>query len=206
VPFYICRIDAPRNAPKRGHRPVTTTAADIRRARPPPPETSSQEDAAIFSAFTISATVWLLIMTAVGLLLSFKFTYPDLATNPYLSFGRLRPIHTNGTFYGWASLALVGLAFYVAACSSAVGLQQKRLAWAALWSYNIAAVLGSITLDLGISNSSQEYREWVWWSGVLSARRRAERARRRCDGNGSARSRDIHCELVIHRRTGAVER
>jgi cytochrome c oxidase cbb3-type subunit 1 len=142
---------------------VTTSAADIRRTPPAPAETSPREDAAIFSAFTISATVWLLITTAIGLLLSFKFTYPDLATNPFLSFGRLRAIHTNGTFYGWASVALVGLAFYVAARSSAVQLQQKRLAWAALWCYNIAAVLGTVTLDLGISNGSQEYREWVWW-------------------------------------------
>src|ERR1019366_1931478 len=122
-----------------------------------PNDASLAEGVNIFSAFTISATVWLLFSTAIGLLLSFKFTYPDLATNPYLSFGRLRAIHTNGTFYGWASVALVGLAFYVAARSSAVQLQQKRLAWAALWSYNIAAVLGSVTLDLGISNGSQEY-------------------------------------------------
>jgi len=42
--------------------------------------------------------------------------------------------------------------------SSVVALQQKRLAWAALWSYDLAA-LGSITLDLGISNGIQEYRE-----------------------------------------------
>ena len=86
----------------------------------------------IFSAFTITATFWLLLTTSVGLLLSFKFTYPDLATNALLSFGRLRAIHTNGTFYGWASIALTGLAFYVAARASGVQLQQRRLAWAAL--------------------------------------------------------------------------
>ncbi|HEV8022008.1 MAG TPA: cbb3-type cytochrome c oxidase subunit I, partial [Candidatus Lustribacter sp.] len=121
----------------------------------------------IFSAFTISATFWLLLTTAVGLLLSFKFTYPDLATNPLLSFGRLRAIHTNGTFYGWASVALTGLAFYVAARSSGVRLQYRPLAWAALVCYNLAAALGSILLDLGISNGSQEYREWVWPAAVL---------------------------------------
>src|ERR1022692_4153486 len=83
---------------------------------------ATTEDVAIFSAFTISSTLWLLIATSVGLLLSFKFTYPDLATNPYLSFGRLRAIHTNDSFYGWASVALTGLAFYVAARSSGVQL------------------------------------------------------------------------------------
>src|SRR5271154_4945045 len=116
-----------------------------------------REGAAIFTWFTISATFWLLLTTAVGLLLSFKFTYPDLGAYQMLSFGRLRAIHTNGTFYGWASVALTGLAFYVAARSSGVQLQQRRLAWAALWCYNIAAALGTITLDLGMSNGSQEY-------------------------------------------------
>jgi cytochrome c oxidase cbb3-type subunit I len=116
----------------------------------------------IFSAFTISATFWLLLTTAIGLLLSFKFTYPDLGAYQMLSFGRLRAIHTNGTFYGWASVGLTGLAFYVAARSSGVQLRQRGLAWAALWCYNIAAAAGTITLDLGISNGSQEYREWVW--------------------------------------------
>ena len=157
-----------------------TSAAVIYPVRPPPAETSVA-DTAIFSAFTITATFWLVFTTAVGLLLSFKFTYPDLATNPLLSFGRLRAIHTNGTFYGWASVALTGLAFYVAARSSGVAIcSDRRLAWAALWSYNIAAVLGTITLDLGISNGSQEYREWVWWvAAFFVLARRAERDRRR---------------------------
>lgn len=54
------------------------------------------EDSALFSSFVITATFWLLLATAAGLLLSFKFPYPDWATSPLLSFGRLRAIHTNG--------------------------------------------------------------------------------------------------------------
>src|SRR5579872_26485 len=129
--------------------------------------TDRSEDAAIFSAYVITATFWLLLTTAVGLLESFKFTYPDLATSPWLSFGRLRAIHTNGTFYGWASIALVGAASWVAARSSGVTLQYKRLAWVALGAFNLAAILGTITLDLGINNGDQEYREWVWWVAAL---------------------------------------
>ncbi len=121
----------------------------------------------LLSAYTISATFWLLFTTAVGLLLSFKFPYPDLATSPYLSFGRLRPIHTNGTFYGWASIALVGVALFIAARSSGTSVQGRPFAWASLWCFNLAAVLGSITLDLGINNGDQEYREWVWWVAAI---------------------------------------
>ena len=121
------------------------------------------EGAAIFRWFTITATFWLLLTTAVGLLLSFKFPFPELATSPYLSFGRLRAIHTNGTFYGWASVALVGASLYIAARTSGIRLQFPKVAWASLISFNLAAILGTVTLDLGINNGDQEYREWVWW-------------------------------------------
>ena len=134
---------------------------------PPLAERALQEEdpegVRIFTWFAITATFWLLVTTAVGLLLSFKFPFPELATSPYLSFGRLRAIHTNGTFYGWASVALTGASLYVAARTSGVRLQYPKVAWLSLLSFNIAAVLGTITLDLGINNGDQEYREWVWW-------------------------------------------
>ena len=125
------------------------------------------EDVAIFSAFTLSATFWLLFATAIGVILSFKFPYPDWATSPYLSFGRLRAIHTNGTFYGWASVALSGAALYVASRSSGIPLERKRFAWFGLFCFNLAAICGTITLDLGINHGDQEYREWVWWVTLI---------------------------------------
>lgn len=121
----------------------------------------------VFRWFTITGTFWLLLTTAVGLLLSFKFPFPELATSPYLSFGRLRAIHTNGTFYGWASIALTGAAIYVAARTSGVKLQHPKLAWGSLFCYNLAAILGTITLDIGINNGDQEYREWTWWVAAI---------------------------------------
>jgi cytochrome c oxidase cbb3-type subunit I len=126
-----------------------------------------REDARILAAFTWSATFWLLLTTAVGVLMSFKFPYPDLATNPLLSFGRLRAIHTNGTFYGWASIALSGAALWVAARTSGTDIAGKRLAWLSLLCYNLAAICGTITLDLGINYGNQEYREWVWWIRLI---------------------------------------
>jgi cytochrome c oxidase cbb3-type subunit 1 len=136
-------------------------------AASPPTSTAfsgaARQDAAIFSAFVVTSTFWLLLATAVGLLVSFKFPYPDLATSPYLSFGRLRAIHTNDTFYAFASVAQTGIAMYIVSRTSGVTLWGKAYAWAALGCYNVAALLGTITLDLGINNGDQEYREWVWW-------------------------------------------
>lgn len=147
------------------------------------------EDVAIFATYTLTATFWLLFTTAVGLLLSFKFPYPDWAASPLLSFGRLRAIHTNGTFYGWASIALVGATLYVAARTSGIAIAGKRLAWLGLLCFNAAALFGTITLDLGINYGDQEYREWVWWvkliflagvflSGLAVVRTVAQRAER----------------------------
>ena len=48
--------------------------------------------ARVFAAYIVSATIWLVFATAVGLVVSFKFSYPDFATTPALSFGRLRAI------------------------------------------------------------------------------------------------------------------
>jgi cytochrome c oxidase cbb3-type subunit I len=121
----------------------------------------------VLSAYIVSATVWLVFATTVGLLVSFKFAYPDFGTAPALSFGRLRAIHTNDTFYAWASPALLGLALYIAVRSSGARLYSAPLAWASLGLLNLAAVLGTITLDMGLNNGSQEYREWLWWIRVI---------------------------------------
>ena len=127
--------------------------------------TVKQEDRAlaqIFAAYTISATAWLIFSTFVGILLAYKFGAPEFGSGAWLTFGRLRPIHTNATFYGWASVALVGLAYYVAVRSSRTSLYSVRLAWIGLWLFNLAAVAGTIALDLGYNDGNLEFREWPW--------------------------------------------
>ena len=116
----------------------------------------------IFAAYSITATLWLLFATAVGIVLAYKFGAPDFGPGAWLTFGRLRPIHTNATFFGWASIALVGLAYYVAARSSRISLYSARLAWVGLVLFNVAALAGTVALDLGYNDGNLEYREWPW--------------------------------------------
>jgi cytochrome c oxidase cbb3-type subunit 1 len=118
--------------------------------------------ASVFCAYIVTATFWLLFATAVGVLMAYKFGAPDFWPGAWLTFGRLRPIHTNDTFYGWASLALVGLAYYVATRSSRATLYSAKLAWIGLALFNLAAVAGTIALDLGYNDGDLEYREWPW--------------------------------------------
>lgn len=78
------------------------------------PSIRDQSLAPVFVGYTVSATAWPLFSTFVGIVLAYKFGAPDFGRGAWLSFGRLRPIHTNATFYGWASIGPVGLAYYVA--------------------------------------------------------------------------------------------
>lgn len=131
-------------------------------AQDPVPTADDRALAAVFAGYTITAAAWLLFATAVGVLLAFKFGAPDFAPQEWLTFGRLRPVHTNATFYGFASLGLVGLAYYVAARSSRAALHSARLAWIGLILFNIAALAGTVALALGYNDGNLEYREWPW--------------------------------------------
>jgi cytochrome c oxidase cbb3-type subunit I len=127
-----------------------------------PVEADEQILARVLTAYVLSATAWLLFATFVGILLAYKFGAPEFGSGAWLTFGRLRPIHTNDTFYGWASIALVGLAYYIAARSCRTSLYSARLAWVGLALFNLAALAGTIALDLGYNDGDLEYREWPW--------------------------------------------
>lgn len=131
-------------------------------ASPTLAESEDRDLASIFAGYTISATLWLIFATFVAIVLAYKFGAPDFGSGAWLTFGRLRPIHTNDTFYGFASIALVGCAYYVAVRSSRTRLYSGTLAWVGLWLFNLAAILGTVALALGYNDGNLEYREWPW--------------------------------------------
>jgi cytochrome c oxidase cbb3-type subunit I len=131
---------------------------------------SDKEDhslVSVFSAYVVCAALWLLFATGIGLLIAFKFGAPEFGAGAWLTFGRLRPIHTNATFWGFASMALVGLGYYVAARSSGAKLYSAALAWTGLVLFNVAVIAGTIALDLGYNDGDLEYREWPWWIRLI---------------------------------------
>lgn len=134
------------------------------RALPPGHE---PETVRLIYAYLVCATVWLLVGTAYGLLAALKLYWPDVLALEFLSFGRIRPMHTNTLFWGWSSMVLVGLGLFVVSRTSKVRLWSPRLAMIALVLWNIAVVAGIVTLSIGINRGPQEYREWAWPIAVL---------------------------------------
>jgi cytochrome c oxidase cbb3-type subunit 1 len=115
------------------------------------------------------ATVWLVVGTIIGLIASTKLHWPEFLPYAWLSFGRVRPVHTNLVLFGWSSLVMVGLAFYVVARTSRVALWGPGLARLALALWNLALLGGIVTLLAGVNRGPQEYREWVWPLAVVLA-------------------------------------
>lgn len=112
--------------------------------------------------FLGSATFWLIFGTTIGEYIGIKFVAPDADHISWLSFGRLRPVHTNAVFWGWASLAMLGLGYYVVPRVSNTALASLRKGWYTLYLVNAAVVLGTLCLMAGINNGGGEYREYVW--------------------------------------------
>lgn len=120
-------------------------------------------------AFLVSAAFWLMLGTAYGLLAAAKLFWPEFLEFSFLSFGRIRPIHTNLVMFGWSSLALVGMALFVVSRTSRIALQGIAFARWGLYLWNLALLIGLITLSWGISRGPQEYRELIEPIAVLYA-------------------------------------
>ena len=112
--------------------------------------------------YLIWATIWLVFFTSIGEYEGIKFVAPDADHLSWLSFGRLRPVHTNGVFWGWSSMAMLGLAYYVIPRVGNNKLYSLKLGWWSLWLINACVFLGTIALMAGINNSGGEYREYIW--------------------------------------------
>lgn len=109
-----------------------------------------------------ASAFWLLFGTLVGEFLGLKFIWPSLDHVSWLSFGRLRPVHTNTVFWGFASLSMLGLAHFVIARTSNARLFNYKLSWIALVLINICVLLGNLFLMGGVNNGGGEYREYIW--------------------------------------------
>ena len=113
-------------------------------------------------AYVAAGTAWLIFGTLVGTYLALKFVWPDLGVAPWLAFGRLRPVHTNVLFWGWASPAMLALALWVVPRTSQRPLFSVRLAAISLVLINLAVLAGVVCLLCGVNNGAGEYREFTW--------------------------------------------
>lgn len=120
-------------------------------------------------AFLAASSFWLLFGTTVGQYLGMKFIWPEIDTISWLSFGRLRPVHTNTVFWGWASMAMIGLGYFVVARTSNTRIYNISWGWLSWWLLNLSVIAGDTLLLAGVNNGGGEYREYIWPVAVVFA-------------------------------------
>ena len=105
---------------------------------------------------------WVIIAMGAGVYLAAEFIWPTIDFGQFwLSFGRLRPVHTNGIIFGFGVSALMATAFYSVQRTSHVPLFMPKLAWFCCYAWQLLVILGAISLLAGWT-SSKEYAELEW--------------------------------------------
>src|SRR6478752_5051918 len=125
-------------------------------------------DAAV-RGFALAAVVWGLVGMLVGVIIAAQLAFPDLTYGvPWLSYGRLRPLHTNAVIFAFGGCALFATSFHVVQRTCHVRLFSDRLAAFTFWGWQAVIVAAAITLPMGIT-TSKEYAELEWPIDVLIA-------------------------------------
>ena len=117
--------------------------------------------------FAIMTIVWGIVGMLVGVLIAAQLAWPVLNFDvPWLTFGRLRPLHTNAVIFAFGGCALFAASYYCVQRTCHVRLAFGPLAAFSFWGWQLVIVLAAITLPLGIT-TSKEYAELEWPIDIL---------------------------------------
>ena len=131
--------------------------------------TSSNYNYKVIRQFSVMAVVWGLVGMAVGLFIASQMVFPELNFNvPWLSFGRLRPLHTNAVIFAFGGCVLFATSYYVVQRTCQTTLALPWLASLTFWGWQLVIVLAAITLPMGYT-TSKEYAELEWPISILIA-------------------------------------
>jgi len=131
--------------------------------------TESTYNYKVVRQFAIMTVVWGVVGMLVGVIIAAQLIWPDLTYGiPWLSYGRLRPLHTNAVIFAFGGCALFASSYYVVQRTSHARLFSDGLAAFTFWGWQAVIVLAAVTLPLGIT-TAKEYAELEWPIDILIA-------------------------------------
>jgi cytochrome c oxidase cbb3-type subunit I len=119
--------------------------------------------------FALAAVVWGVVGMLVGVFIAAQLAWPALNFDiAWLSYGRLRPLHTNAVIFAFGGCTLFATAYHVVQRTGHTRLFAPGLAMFTFWGWQAVIVLAAITLPLGYT-SGKEYAELEWPIDLLIA-------------------------------------
>jgi cytochrome c oxidase cbb3-type subunit I len=119
--------------------------------------------------FAVMTVIWGIVGMLVGVLIAAQLVWPELNFDtPWLTYSRLRALHTNAVIFAFGGSALFATSYYVVQRTCHTRLFSDGLAAFTFWGWTLIILLAAITLPLGIT-SSKEYAELEWPIDILIA-------------------------------------
>ena len=117
--------------------------------------------------FAVMSVVWGVVGMLVGLWIAAELVWPALNFDlQWISFGRLRPLHTNAVIFAFGGCALFATSYYVVQRTCQVRLFAGKLAAFTFWGWQLVILSAAVSLPLGIT-TSKEYAELEWPIDIL---------------------------------------
>jgi cytochrome c oxidase cbb3-type subunit 1 len=116
----------------------------------------------IVRRFTLTTLFWGILGMGMGVFIAAQLVWPELNFGiPWLSFGRIRPVHTNLVIFAFGGGALFATSFYVLQRTCRVRIISDSLANFLFWGWQAAVLAMIVSYPLGVT-SSKEYAEMEW--------------------------------------------
>ncbi len=116
----------------------------------------------IVKQFGIATIFWGMVGMLVGVIAASQLAFPSLNGGiPYITFGRLRPIHTNAVIFAFVGNAVFASSYYIFQRVLKTRMYSDILGKIHLWGWQLIILLGAVSLSLGYT-TSKEYAELEW--------------------------------------------
>jgi len=116
--------------------------------------------------FAVMTVIWGIVGMLVGVIIAAQLVWPELNVHEWLSYGRLRPLHTNAVIFAFGGCALFATSYFAVQRTSHAPLFAPALAAFTFWGWQLIIVLAAVSLPLGIT-SGKEYAELEWPIDIL---------------------------------------
>ena len=118
--------------------------------------------------FAVMTVIWGIVGMLVGVIIAAQLVWPELNLGPWLTYGRLRPLHTNAVIFAFGGCALFATSYWCVQRTSHTRLWGGPLIPLTFWGWQLIILLAAISLPLGIT-TGKEYAELEWPIDILIA-------------------------------------
>lgn len=127
-------------------------------------------DNKIVKYFAYATMIWGMIGMLVGVIAALQLAFPeffnDYLSLSFLSFGRIRPLHTNAVIFAFVGNGIFTGVYYSLQRLLKARMWSDKLSYINFWGWQLIILSAVITLPLGIT-TSKEYAELEWWIDIM---------------------------------------